>query len=101
MAANPSEGSQGTKLGPTKHTPPYIPLSILRKKLGMGHQDVCDVIFELTGMRIDRSTLSGIEGGHRGTSQELLVAMAAVYDIEPRDIDVTYKLRRRQRRLMP
>ena len=75
---------------------PYIPLSILRKKLGLTLEDVCDRIFGETGMRPDRASLSAIENGHRGASKQIFEALALVYDIPIEVIDTEYSPRNRQ-----
>lgn len=75
---------------------PYIPLAVLRKKMRLTLEAVCQRIFEETGMRPDRGTLSAIELGHRGASAQMIEALALVYDIPPTVIDTAYAPRNRQ-----
>lgn len=76
---------------------PYIPLSVLRKKMRLTLEAVCERIGEETGVRPDRATLSAIENGHRGASVEMIEALALAYDIDAELIDTSYAPRRRQR----
>lgn len=75
---------------------PYVPLAVLRKKMGLTLEKVCQHIFEETGMRPDRASLSAIENGHRGASTQILEALALVYDIPADVIDIAYSPRNRQ-----
>lgn len=74
---------------------PYIPLAVLRAKLQLTLTAVCTRIYEETGIKTDRGTLSAIENGHRGASIEMINAIAAIYGIDPDVIDTQYVPRRR------
>ncbi len=76
---------------------PYVPLSVLRKKLKMTLEAVCQHIGEETGTRPARATLSKIETGHRGASVEMLEAIATALDIDPGVIETDYEPRHRRR----
>lgn len=75
---------------------PHVPLAVLRKKLRLTLEQVCQRIYEETGMRPERGTLSAIENGHRGASAQMIEALALVYDIDPSLIDTAYSPRNRQ-----
>lgn len=64
--------------------------------MGFTLDKVCQHIYEETGMRPDRGTLSAIELGHRGASTQMLEALALVYDIPVSVIDTEYEPRNRQ-----
>lgn len=74
---------------------PYIPLAVLRNKMRLTLTAVAERIYEETGERTDRGTLSAIERGHRGASEEMIEALAAAYGIDVDDIDTKYVPRRR------
>jgi transcriptional regulator with XRE-family HTH domain len=74
---------------------PHVALSVLRKKMRLTLEAVCERIYEETGMRPDRGTLSAIENGHRGASIQMIEALALVYDIPPTAIDTNYSPRNR------
>ncbi|WP_454199506.1 helix-turn-helix domain-containing protein [Nocardia sp. Marseille-Q1738] len=75
---------------------PHVPLSVLRKKMRLTLEAVCERIYEETGMRPERGTLSAIENGHRGASAQMIEALALVYDIPVSAIDTQYSPRNRQ-----
>lgn len=76
-------------------TAPYIPLSVLRKKMRLTLAMVCERIAEETGVHHDRSTISAIENGLRGASADMIQALASAYEIDPAVIDTNYAPRRR------
>ncbi len=71
-------------------TPPHVTLRGLRKATGMTLEQVCNAASEAMGMpedkRIQRGTLSLIESGQRGASQQMLDALAVAYGMDPGDI---------------
>lgn len=71
-------------------TPPHVSLRGLRKATGMTLEQVCDAASEALGLppekRIQRGTLSLIESGQRGASQQMLDALAVAYGMDPGDI---------------
>lgn len=78
-----------TKQRPAK-TPPHVTLRGLRKATGMTLEQVCEAASEALGLppekRVQRGTLSLIESGQRGASQQMLDALAIAYGMDPGDI---------------
>lgn len=78
-----------SKQRPTK-TPPHVTLRGLRKATGMTLEQVCEAASEALGLppekRVQRGTLSLIESGQRGASQQMLDALAIAYGMDPGDI---------------
>lgn len=74
---------------PTK-TPPHVTLRGLRKATGMTLEQVCEAASEALGLppekRVKRGSLSLIESGQRGASQQMLDALAVAYGMDPGDI---------------
>lgn len=87
-----------TKQRPTK-TPPHVTLRGLRKATGMTLEQVCEAASEVLGLppekRIQRGTLSLIESGQRGASQQMLDALAVAYGMDPGDVVTDYEPRQR------
>ena len=71
-------------------TPPHVTLRGLRKATGMTLEQVCEAASEALGLppekRVQRGTLSLIESGQRGASQQMLDALAIAYGMDPGDI---------------
>lgn len=71
-------------------TPPHVTLRGLRKASGMTLEQVCEAASEALGLppekRIQRGSLSLIESGQRGASQQMLDALAVAYGMDPGDI---------------
>lgn len=95
MAPKIADKQAGSKSNRQEVLAPYIPLAVLRTKMQLTLTAVAARIFEETGVHTDRGTLSAIENGHRGASQEMIAALAAVYGIDPTCIDTQYVPRRR------
>lgn len=78
-----------TKQRPAK-TPPHVTLRGLRKATGMTLEQVCEAASQALGLppekRVQRGTLSLIESGQRGASQQMLDALAIAYGMDPGDI---------------
>lgn len=91
----PTKGSRYAKQR-QKLPPPVIPLSAVRKALGLTLQTVCDRICEEHGLQVDRGTISAIELGHRGASAQMLTAIADALGIHTSDIDTAYQPRQRR-----
>lgn len=81
--------SQYPKARPEK-TPPHVTLRGLRKATGMTLEQVCEAASEALGLppekRVNRGSLSLIESGQRGASQQMLDALAVAYGMDPGDI---------------
>lgn len=71
-------------------TPPHVTLRGLRKATGLTLEQVCEAASEALGLpperRIRRGSLSLIESGQRGASQQMLDALAVAYGMDPGDI---------------
>mgnify|MGYP003117800279 CR=1 FL=1 len=78
----------------SKTAVPHVPIRALRVVAGITLDELARRIEEETGHRYTRGALSGIEGGHRGASAELLRALEIVYGLAPGDIDTQYKPRK-------
>lgn len=70
--------------------PPHATLRGLRKASGMTLERVCDEVTRILGLpdgkRVQRGTLSLIESGQRGASQQMLDALAVAYGMDPGDL---------------
>lgn len=76
-------------------TPPHVSLSVLRRACGLTLDQVCERIEEYTGKPFSRGSLSAVENGLRGASQEVIEGLAHAFDIKPEEIDTQYKPRSR------
>lgn len=71
-------------------TPPHIPLAGVRIRLGLKQQDVCDQVALIIGETFTNASLSAIENGHRGASEEVLEAIQVALGLRPGDVAVDY-----------
>jgi hypothetical protein len=71
-------------------TPPHVPLKYVRLAAGFSLESVSDTIHDATGRRYGKGTLSAIENGLRGASQELLEALEVAYNLPAGAISTTY-----------
>jgi transcriptional regulator with XRE-family HTH domain len=86
------QGLKGERRG--KQPPPHVPIKALRKVTGITLDRLADEIGRVTGeVAPSRGTLSAIESGARGASQELLDAIEQVYGLDPGTITTTYRPR--------
>lgn len=79
-----------------KRNPPHVPLSALRIALGLTVETVLDRIEEETGKRPTRGTVSAIENGHRGASNQMLAAFELAYGLPEGAITTDYEPRPRE-----
>lgn len=75
-------------------TPPHIPLKALRVACGLTLDQVCERL-AVYGKPTTRATLSAIEGGHRGASQQMCAALEHAYRLPAGSIDTKYAPRSR------
>lgn len=74
-----------------KVAPPQIGLAQLRKSHGLTQAAVADKVAAIIDKPFVSSSLSVIEGGHRGASGEVLAALEQVFGISPGSLWVGYK----------
>lgn len=80
----------------SRRTPPHAPLPAIRRAAGLTLDAVATAVTEILGAEpaINRGTISAIELGIRGASQQMLDAMAVAYGMEPGDLTTDYEPRR-------
>lgn len=80
----------------SRRTPPHAPLGAVRKASGLTLDAVAVAVTEILGSEppINRGTISAIELGIRGASQQMLDAMAVAYGMDPGDLTTDYQPRR-------
>lgn len=89
-----------------QRTPPHVSLRSLRIACGLTLDKVAEnVTVQLRQAdvlrddeAVSRGTISAIETGLRGASQQMLDAIAVSYGLEPGDLTVTYEARERAER---
>jgi hypothetical protein len=77
--------------------PPHVPIKALRLVACISQDELADRIFEITGKRPTKGSLSAIESGLRGPSVELIAALEEAYGLNPGTISTTYRPRAAQR----
>lgn len=75
--------------------PPHVSLKSLRKVSGMKLDDLAQKVADVLGLDepMNRGTLSLIENGKRGASQQMLDAIAAAYGLDSGEITTAYEPR--------
>lgn len=76
-------------------TPPHMALRDVRTAVGITLEGLAQRIKEVSGMEVSRGTLSAIENGHRGASQELLAAIALAFGCGSGAVTTSYEPRTR------
>ena len=76
-----------------KVEPPIVTLADLRVACGFTLDQVCARAAE-AGRKLERGSLSAIENGHRGASEEAIRALEAAYGLREGSIQTTYAPKR-------
>lgn len=72
-------------------TPPHADLTALRKAAGLTMDALCVRINqEFPELKVKPGTISAIENGHRGASQQMLNAICAAFRIPPGSLTTDY-----------
>ena len=74
-----------------KVTPPHVSLAALRKSHRLTQAEVAAQVAAIIDKKFLGTSLSLIEGGHRGASAEVLRALERVFHLEDGDLSVTYE----------
>lgn len=82
-----------------KRTPPHVPIKALRLVANWTLEDEAAELERVLGERPSRGSLSAVESGTRGASDELLRAMEEVFGLEPGMITTSYRPRLTPRKL--
>jgi len=73
-----------------KVTPPHIGLAALRKSHRLTQAQVAEQVEAIIDDKFRDTSLSLIEGGHRGASSQILRALEQVFGLAEGDLVVTY-----------
>lgn len=73
-----------------KVQPPQISLAVLRKSHRMTQAAVAEQVAAIIDKPFYSGSLSTIEGGHRGASEEILRALEQVFGLATGDLTVIY-----------
>lgn len=74
-----------------KVTPPHLGLAALRKSHRLTQAQVAEQVAAIIDKEFRGTSLSLIEGGHRGASAEVLRALEQVFGLADGDLSVTYE----------
>lgn len=75
----------------SKVEPPSVGLADLRKSHRLTQSDVADQVAAIIDKKFLGTSLSLIEGGHRGASDEILRALEQVFGLGPGAMTVDYE----------
>jgi transcriptional regulator with XRE-family HTH domain len=87
--------TKATAVRPQK-PPPMVSIKHLREAHGWSLEEVGNRIYDLTGRRHSKGTLSAVEIGMRGASWELLEALEIAYGLPAHEIKTDYQPKARR-----
>lgn len=74
-----------------KVPPPQVSIGVLRKSHRLTQENVAEQVAAIIDKPFYSGSLSLIEGGHRGASEEVLRALEQVFGLATGDLSVTYQ----------
>ncbi|MEW6874975.1 helix-turn-helix transcriptional regulator [Trueperella pyogenes] len=77
---------------------PHIALPVVRRMLGLTQADLAREVSTILNREISQGTISAIENGERGASQEMVDALAAALDLPAGAVTTSYRPRQARRR---
>lgn len=97
MPSKPSAKTRYANQRP-RRTPPHVSLGLLRLACGLTIDAVIDKIADATNgeYRPERGTISAVENGIRGASQQLLAALEIAYGLPEGSITTSYEPKSRE-----